>query len=436
LLPVIIHGLAQDYGKPTCATVFNLFLRLLPRLKIPLRGSTEDAELRSKLGLDTHNDDAEFIASWIAKLLLLHNVRAQSSGTAPLHLGLSNDEYAFLTLNGKNEAWDPSAPEGLNLTEIKIICLSFIASGAFTDTERFLSALYASADSNSRISNVGDDLLKRTTVSLEEPSRISQLFDLYFELKPALKTRILSILSKSAIATTFPQNITKMVQQGLKPSENTITPTAGLEALKFRNAMFNFINWVARMGSPADLGQVARPLVDLLRGYIEEQGWPIPNEKTADAESLRALAYETLGLMAKTTPSLVREPELGLVRWLFRSLTEEGSSNDIFVSIEGALGSLINAFEPPLEGPIAESLRKLLLDYMTVVEDETIIRSARFAAVRWANRCLSYSDIVARWIDVLALGGRLDERSDVVEEGKKGLVCLARESHEPSANVL
>jgi proteasome component ECM29 len=66
----------------------------------------------------------------------------------------------------------------------------------------------------------------------------------------------------------------------------------------------------------------------------------------------------------------------------------------------------------------------LLLKYMTLQEDDTIVRGARFATVRWANRCLEYNDIVGRWIDILALGGRTDERSDVVEEGKKGLVSL------------
>jgi proteasome component ECM29 len=143
-----------------------------------------------------------------------------------------------------------------------------------------------------------------------------------------------------------------------------------------------------------------------------------------DAASLRALAYETLGSLAKTTPSIVLEKDLSLVRWLLRSLTEEGSSDTIFVSIEGALASLLNAFSTPLDTPIRDELRLLLLEYMSLDEGEAIVRSARFATVRWANRCLEYSDIVGRWIDILALGARTDERSDVVEEGKKGLVSF------------
>jgi proteasome component ECM29 len=69
-----------------------------------------------------------------------------------------------------------------------------------------------------------------------------------------------------------------------------------------------------------------------------------------------------------------------------------------------------------------EGLRSLLLKYMVQEENEIVVRSAWFTAVRWANRCLEYSDVIGRWIDILALGGHSNERSDVVEEGIKGLV--------------
>src|SRR4051812_26712998 len=178
LLPTLIHGLAGDADKPTCATVFNLFLRLLPQLRVPSRGSKEDTELRHQLGLDEHQDDTKFLASWFGKLILLTLVRAAPSGvTCP---GLSVKEYEFLTLSGKQETWDPSSNEGLNLTQTKITVLNFLASGAFTDEERFLPALFASADSNSRISGIGDDLLKRSTVSLEDAELARSLFGIYF----------------------------------------------------------------------------------------------------------------------------------------------------------------------------------------------------------------------------------------------------------------
>jgi proteasome component ECM29 len=422
LLPQLLHGLAKDTGKPTCATIFNLFLRLLPQLRIPLRGSKQDTELRQQLGLDEHVEDAKFVASWFGKLILLTIVRSTATGvTCP---GLTVQEYEFLTLNGKQEAWDPVSDEGLNLTQTKIVVLTFLSSGAFTDEERFLPALFASGDANSRISSIGEDLLKRLTISLEDPNRISNLLEVYFTLKPALQTKLLALLTKSAVSTTFPQQIVRIVQEAISPNDNTNLPAKGLETVKFRNALFNYMNWVARIGSTDDLARVAPQLVQFMRSYIEDQGWPVPYERSTDAASLRALAYETLGSLAKTTPSIVLEKDLTLVKWLFRSLTEEGSSDAIFVSIEGALACLLNAFSPPLEQNLKGELRMLLLKYMTLQEDDTIVRGARFATVRWANRCLEYNDIVGRWIDILALGGRTDERSDVVEEGKKGLVSL------------
>jgi proteasome component ECM29 len=420
LLPVLLHGLASDAGKPTCATIFNLFLRLLPQLRIPPRGSKEDNDLRTQIGLDEQVEDAKFVALWFSKLILLTVVRSPSAGVSCP--GLSVSEYQFLTLNGKQETWDPAAEEGLSLVQTKIGVLSFLSSGAFTDEERFLPALFASGDTNSRISSAGEDMLKRSNVSLEDSELISSLLSTYFTLKPALQTRLLLLLSKSAVSTTYPRQIIRMVQQAIQPDDSTILPTKGLETLKFRNALFNYMNWVSKVASAKDIAQVAPSLVGFLRTFIEDQGWPIPNDKAdSDAVALRALAYETIGSLAKTTPSIALEKDLSLLRWLFRSLAEDDTSSTISVSIEGSLSSLLNVFATPLDAELTLELRALLLKYMTLPDDEAI-RSTRFSTVRWTNRCLEYSDVVGRWIDILALGGRADERSDVVEEGKKGLV--------------
>ena len=416
--------------------MFNLFLRLLPRLRLPLRGSKEDTDLRTKLGLDEHLDDAEFVASWFGKLILFS--LPQSRGSEPtqgtsgqaqgglaraLPAGLSSDDVSFLTCNGKSDAWNPNSSEGMNLTETKITVLSFLASGAFRDSERFIPALFAAADSNSRISSIGDDLLKRTTVSLEDEVLIRNLFEIYQVSRPAIQIKILSLLSKSTVATAFPEQNVNLVQNiqltRVSDTRSSFHPTGGgpfqgLEALKIRNALFNFMNWVSRVGSTKDLEKIAPAVIQFLQAYIESHGWPIPNNKSAEEASLRALAYETLGSMAKTIPEKVVEPELDLVRWLFRSLTEERSSDNIFISIEGALASLLGAFAPPLNPSVRNSLRELLLNYMVLEENNTVVRSARFVAVRWANRCLEYNDIVGRWVDILAIGGRSDERSDVV----------------------
>jgi proteasome component ECM29 len=65
----------------------------------------------------------------------------------------------------------------------------------------------------------------------------------------------------------------------MQPKSTETQAIKGLEALKLRNAMFNFMNWIARVGSASDLEQVAPALVSYLRGYIEEQGWPVPVDR-------------------------------------------------------------------------------------------------------------------------------------------------------------
>ena len=373
-------------------------------MSLPVRGSKEDEELRTKLDLDDHPEDAQFVASWFGKLVLFNLAKSPTGagGGNITNTGLSVDEHAFLTLNGKEDTWNPKAQEGLNITETKITALKFLSSGAFKDPERFVPAIFATADTNSRISSLGEDLIKRSTVSLEDKFVIGNLFDIYMSSKPALQTRILTLMAKSTASTTFPDKIVQIVQGSMQPAMPDVPPVQGLEALKLRNAMFNFMNWVSRMGSAHDLKRAAPSIITFLRAFIEEQGWPVPNSRSSDELTLRALAYETLGSMAKTVPSTVLEPGLDLIRWLFRSLTEEKSSDSIFISIEGALASLLNAFSGPLDTSLRDELRSLLLSYMIKEKDETIVRSAKFVTVRWANRCLEYKDVVGRWIDILS----------------------------------
>jgi proteasome component ECM29 len=68
------------------------------------------------------------------------------------------------------------------LTESKALVARFLASGLFTDDEKFYPALFASADTNSRISEVGEDTLKRVMLSqdLEDAKLVETLFELYF----------------------------------------------------------------------------------------------------------------------------------------------------------------------------------------------------------------------------------------------------------------
>ncbi|KAI9717545.1 MAG: hypothetical protein M1812_004686 [Candelaria pacifica] len=452
LLPVLVNGISSDTSISAShgAILFNLLLKILPNFSLPERGSQGDRELRGHFDL-VLTEDVTFLAFWFGKLLLLTLSGSENAtSTKRACPGLSPDEYGFLTLFDKKNTWIPGDNGGLNLTETKITAARFLASGVFTDQERFLPALFSSADSNSRISNVGVDMLKRAApnVSLEDPTLIKRLFQIYFgdpssdgplPVRPALKIHILTLLSKSIIATTFTADVTLLLRDGLTTSEVTngsresLVLFSGREASKLRQAAFSFIIWTGRMGSSADLQIIAPPLVHRLREYVEGQGWPNPNDGARSSQdlSLRGLAYQSIGLLAKSSPAeLLLEPNLDLLRWLFQSLSEEGSGGDISVSVEEAIGSVLSCFSKVLDRDVENCLRSLLLHHITL-DDESptnrittptqVRRSTRFVAVTYANRCLSYSDVVARWIDLLAIGGRPGERDEVVEEGQKGL---------------
>lgn len=439
LLPILLQGIAKDYEKSVqhASQLFHLILRLLVHFKLPLRGSKDDDELRTTLGLT--DEDANFLSTWFGRLLLLNIVRANSPEAASSLRcpGLSVDDYKFLTLQGKPDAWDPSSESGLSLTEAKALVSRFLASGMFNDDEKFFPALFAAADTNSRISEVGEDTLKRVMLSkdLEESSVVEKLFELYFgsaspqgqlPVKTPLQIRILNVLSKSVKCTTYPHQVAKIVEDGLLSAElNPTNKTAGREASKFRSAIFSLVNFVARRGASSDLSTVAEGLVRNLRAFIQDQGWPIP-DRDQDME-LRGYGYETIGLLAKAAPGkILIEPNLDLLEWLFRSLREDSAGKDVAVSIEEALSSVLGAFTKPLDASAMPRFRQILLRYASVDQVTTpasahFTRSTRYVATRFANRCLPFDDPLARWIDILAVSGGAAERHEVVEEGRRGL---------------
>jgi proteasome component ECM29 len=423
LVPKALRGISNG-STASVSQLFNVTLRMIPAVKIPPRGSKEDAEFRDAMGL-ADSQDARFVAEWFGKLLLL---RTNVAGPARSP-GLTDADIAFLTL-GKSGTWDP-ASGGLNLAETRIQVASLLASGAFTDEERFIPAIYAASSSDYRVSDVGDDLLKRTSVSLEDQDLVQKLFEAHSRLPPPYRIRILGVLSKSEIATTFTdsileafsRNVSSQVQTGdaMQIDGPPAAKSSGLELNKLHRALFEFINWVARIGpTKTNYNKIGPPLVELLKDFVKQQGWPKPGRQSLDESVLRSRAYETIGILARGT-SMSETDRLSLAGWLFRSLSEDPTP-DVVVNIDGALSILTSLFKPPHSFVVNTQLQSILLTYMTLKDDDgDAVRSARHAVTKWANHCLPFSDVYARWIDILAIAGRPDERSDVVEEGHKGL---------------
>ncbi|KAI7534295.1 ARM repeat-containing protein, partial [Hortaea werneckii] len=390
--------------------------------------------------LEVTDSDAAYLASWLGKFLLF----TPQKGTSTSCPGLTGEDYAFLNLQGKEELWNPAAG-GLNLLRTKILAAKLLASGLFDDRERFLPAVIASADSASPISDVGEDMLKRAmpATDLEDENLVYHLFKMYFgegeapRVKAPLRLKILGLLNKSVRSTTFANKIMRIVDDGISPPSmdgedtvmsNSSTSNAGIgrEAAKSRTAIFQYINFVARYGSTETLHAIATRVVTRLRDFIENQGWPRPGPNE-DLVS-RGYTYEVIGILSKAGPrsTLVEDehPSLDLLRWLFESQARDSSGSSIVVSIEEALSTVLSAMAR-IEFTTDEQgvLEGLLIDQMSKsaeLQENKRLRSTRFVAVRFANRCLPYASVRARWIDVLGIGAHGD-RAEVREEAERGL---------------
>ncbi|RYP52933.1 hypothetical protein DL768_002029 [Monosporascus sp. mg162] len=428
LLPVALKGISKETSPASAAGFFNIFLRLLLDIKMPSRGTSEDLSLRSTIGLSGPSD-ATYISQWLGRLFLLRQDLALASEDdldkllAVSPSGLTRDDIAFLR-NNSPHTWRPNAPNSLSLAECKIKAVNFLASGAFTDEERYLPIICAAGSADSRITFIADDVLKRSAVNLEDGNIITALFDAHNRLPAAHRMQILRLLSKSVAACTFKEQVVEAVRKDFRLTSGDEAAVLGLEALRLHKALLNLLAWVARNSSgSSDIDRDIGPaLVLILKDYILGQGWPQPNPRANQAQfqdelRLRANAYETIGTLARGS-NFDHKAKDSLLKWLFDSLVSDPSP-DIVVHIESALSSMMGLVRPTTLTE-QRDLEILLLEYMTL-PDRQGIRTARHVAARFANNCLPYSNIKARWIDILALNGGASERRDVLEEGQRGL---------------
>ncbi|KAI0402770.1 ECM29 protein [Xylaria palmicola] len=428
LFPVVLRDISKETNSASAAGFFNIFLRLLLEIKIPGRGSEEDLILREKVGL-ADPSDAKYVASWLGKLFLLRQYIAlapEDEISAKLEAspsGLTKEDVAFLR-NKDPKSWKPGIPNSLSLPECKTRAAGFLASGAFTDDERYLPLICAAGSADTRISSVADDVLKRAGIDLESESVIRSLFVAHGTLPPAHRVQILRILSKSIFACNPNQQVVDAVKEDFTLTTGDNPPIVGLEALKLHKAVLGFLSWIARNNSDtrAPDTKMGPALVNILKDFILGQGWPAPNPRnnqsqSQDEQRLRANAYETIGTLARIS-SLEYKAKYSLLKWLFDSLVSDPSP-DIVVYIESALSSMMGLFKSA-NAAQHRDLEALLLEYMNLPEHQ-YVRTARHVAVRFANNCLPYSNIKARWIGMLALAAGSSERRDILEEGQRGL---------------
>lgn len=423
LIPLALGGASKDEGQPRAGTILTIIFRLLLEAQIPPRGSAEDKSFRVTIGL--HEDaDAQYLARALGVLLRLR-APSPSMTLVQSNPALSRQEVALFPADSGE-----TVKILQRLTELKTKLVTLLASGAFTDEERFLPALFAASGPDKRVASTAEEIIKRSTVSMEDNELVKQLFLAHSRLPAPYRTRVLSILSKSAIATTMADDILAVVKLNVSPrseeSSSSMQPVSALERTKLHKALFQFLAWVAQIGPSKSNFTIGEPLIRAMRLYIESQGWPVPENVSNDDVALRCKAYESIGMIARSA-SLPMNERINLAAWLFRSLSEDKSTEAV-VNIDAALSSLAAAV-PASDGTNISPLKTLLLTYMSLPEIPPVVRSTRHAVVKWANSCLPFSDIIGRWIDIMAIAGKRDERNDVVEQGQKGLDPWAYSAH-------
>lgn len=419
LIPLALTGCSDDADSPQRQAPFShIILRLLLDARIPERGSKEDESFRESVGLSDHSD-AGYLANLIGVFIRLQPPTAtrdwkESNPTFEKH------ELVIFTTENPH-----SMKIYQRISELKSKLIAFLASAAFTDEEKFLPALYASASADSRVASSAEDIIKRSSVSLEDEDLVNRLYIAHQLLPANIRIQVLNMLSKSVLAAGIGDRVMTALIINLPPAQDSsgawtpLNPRSSLERNRLHNALFQFLAWISRIGRTANM-RIAVDVVDHMKNYITEQGWPKPNTAlSSDDVDLRGRAYETIGLFVRASDMTVDE-RLPLASWLFRSLAEDPNGS-VVVNIDGALSSLAASLSAsaPLPPPAREFITGLIIACMHINNED--FRSVRHAAVKWANECLPFNDKYARWVDILAVGGRMNERSDVVEGGRKGL---------------
>jgi proteasome component ECM29 len=402
LLPNFIDGLAEttrqnsQYGSQLCHVV----LHILHRFNFPKRGTNEDRGLRAHLNLKP--EDSEFLAATFAKLMLFVPSRT-SEASAPHKScpGLTEEEFLFLNVHGKPGAWNPEAEGGLNLTLTKILIGKVLSSGMLTPAERLLPALFASADSNQNIASTGEEVLKRTVpdVDLENEELVNTLFQYYNGERAApvpvtSRIKILNLLAKSHKSFTFTSKILRLTEDGLVKNKDE---SAGRLRQKYHQALFAYLQAVARHGKEEELKTLSPNILGQMRSFIEDAGWPVQQEGD---RTLRGAAYEIIGVFARAnSQEIVSDPSQGLLSWLLKSLEGDLSSSETSSSIQDALLNLMSAYSKQVrKSASVTSFQELLLSHAgTGLVNTDLAHSARrrnvqFVVTRYANQCLPYHD--------------------------------------------
>ena len=385
---------------------FDFLLELLRRWRIPERGSKEEAALVETFSLSSIQ--TALLVSQLCEFLLY-------------------DPKDASTAQNRDEEFQPVMEKNYQRRAVIVPSMAKFLFTPLFDDQRLIPAVIMSIDANASVSNMSDVMFKQSNFDFESSKTVDALLGLYKRAKPKLQIRVLSLLARSQTSTSRTSEIMAMVEAQLIDTSST-----GLEASKLRAALFSYLTWTVRVGGHHLAGgHISSRIPDLLKEYIEMQGWPtLSSEQSSPAEmELRAKAYESIGLLAALkTESLDNTRTMDLIAWLFTSLRCD-TTREIRSSVEESIGRIMNALPASfLHDQVMGSQLKDLLLWNVLArpgEDDPIynlstVNSTNYPAVRFVNKCLPFHDMDARFINVLALSSS-DGRREVVEEALRGL---------------
>ncbi|RPB22030.1 ARM repeat-containing protein [Terfezia boudieri ATCC MYA-4762] len=469
LLPVIVSGISATPQQHQ-SQIFNILLEILPYYVPPPRGTTEDIALLKYFSFDTSPEDADFLHNWFTKLMLLNFQTVASSGQQTCR-GLTPAEYSFLTFGGKKETWNPPGRiAGEKLKDAKIAVLKFISTGAWTDEQRYLPTLLASANSineNSKVVELAEEIFKRSApgVPLDGggddgvgEKLIDSLYQYLFfgeeeengvargipPVRWTLRQRIITILAKSKRSVSgekFGRKVPLVLDLILGRSiADTIVDWADPgDKRKLKRETFLYANWFSRMTDELIIERYGPGIVEKMRYFIAEENNRIlerggsASRGFKGAEDLRGLAFETMGLICRRLfKTLVYEPELAVLRFMFSTLRDQSTTAGVRQSVEEALSSLLVGFSSSgveHNENVEDAMAELLVEE---VEDEIRVHGygqvrkggLTYVAARFANRGLGFANVKGKWICLLAIGassGSTGGRDELVEEAHRGL---------------
>ncbi|KAL5597017.1 hypothetical protein BROUX41_006313 [Berkeleyomyces rouxiae] len=437
LLPTLLISMAREKDVKFASVLFNFLLRILPDIKLPSRDTPDDKALRERFAIQ--ESDAQVISRWLGLVLLLRMPPRDQVSQEKVKVlnSMQLSDLEFL------QPWNPDMEQPYhNISQTKTRAMSLLGSGIFTDQEKFLPALYASSNMDSNVSSIGSDVIKKLNINMEDEQMVKTLWKTHLEMDAPYRVRILNILTRSDISTTMTECIVNAVERdmGIRAGqEQELQKMSNLEKTKLHKALFDYIKFAAVVGPSKGEFFIGPKIIGMLKNYICDMGWPRASMTLGPDISLRSFAYEIIGILGKASRFTFQD-KFSLADWLFQSLSEE-SAVETVVDVEGALSMLSTCFKPDEDTSVAEKqlFVDMLLRYMELPLEEPIQRSVRHVAVKWANRCLPFWSVQARWIDIIALASKEDDGNEVREEGAKGLdpwMAFTYSDKEPSVDEL